>query len=658
MKKIIKHEFYYKLSGTIIYFILSLPGLSILFLFPVRKLLLDENSKEFQITKYLLNDFSKIIHENINTSLIKNILVTGENEECPENFTMLSIKNEYYGNFTKFFGKKSICIERMNNSKYSYRNILKQLEANNNEGKKLCGELSKDSNRNLYVDHDESCPLTNISFFSEKEAINLKCQYHLIESSINNKVALCPIFGQKDSFTSIAIININIINNIRQCVENPFSINSRSCEFHDNNECFFEDNFIEIPLLVINNNFYPNYLSQWNLANDNNIEHDFCNKEFVFHIFVSGYVNFTSKNWDEFEEEFPSDNLENNALHKAVSIFNKYSKNIDRVFYLLSCILFCFSLIQFFLQILLYYTEIRVSIIYIIYGSILLVLKILSYFGMTINHYLFYLKIEKVYVVLVDIYKNQILELYSSIRNRFIVNIIIFSIVGLFIICADFIIYFFNITLDWEGFFTTVKKGKNKPPIINEKDIIDNLSKKKDKRIGKADSLKNLNEYQLSENEVPNNEDTNKQYHDNFIDMLKNESKKYSENKLTNDFDNKSKKDYVIKTLKNPYKQSNNDSNIQNDNIVNSIENISNSFSNAKKISLKFVFKNELQKSYEIKILNNKTFEDATEKLKKVYPELKDKKMRVFQYDSQIINKNKTLKDNGIIEDTRIIILP
>ena len=645
MKKIIKYEFYYKIFGIILYFIISLPGLSILFLFPVRKFLLDENSTVFKIETFLLNDFSKIIHENINTSLIKNITVTGENEECPENFTILSIKNQYYGNFTKFFGKKSICVERMNNSKYSYRNILKRLDASNNEGKKLCGELSKDSNRNLYVDHDESCPLTNIFFCSEKEAINFNYQYYLIESSSNNRVVLCPIFGQKDSFTSTAIINININNNIKQCVENPLSINSKSCEFHDDNECFFEDNFIEIPLMVTNNNFYPHYLSQWNLANDNNIEHDFCNKEFFFHIFVSGYTNFTSENLDEFELEFPSDNLENNALHKAVSIFNKYSKNIDRVFYLLSCILFCFSLIQFILQILLHYTEIRVSIIYFIYGSILLLLKILSYFGMIIYHYLFFLKIEKVYVVLVDIYRNKILELYSSIRNRFIAKIIIISIVGLLIICADFIIYFFNLTLDWEGFFITVKKGKNKPPIINEKDIKDNLSDKKDKKISNADPLNNLNEYKLSDNEVLNNEDIN-------------ESKQYSENIFKNDFDNKSKKDSVFKTLKNPYKQSHKDSNIQNDNVVDSIENILNPISNAKKISLKFVFKNELQKSYEIKILNNKIFEDAIEKLKKLYPELKDKKMRIFQYDSQIINKNKTLKDNGIIEDTRIIILP
>ena len=647
MKKKIKYEFYYKISGIILYFILSLPGLSILFLFPVRKFLLDENSTVFKIETFLLNDFSKIIHENINTSLIKNITVTGENEECPENFTILSIKNQYYGNFTKFFGKKSICVERMNNSKYSYRNILKQLEANSNEGKKLCGELSKDSNRNLYVDHDESCPLTNIFFCSEKEAINFNYQYYLIESSSNNRVVLCPIFGQKDSFTSTAIINLNINNNIKQCVENPLSINSKSCEFHDDNECFFEDNFIEIPLMVTNNNFYPHYLSQWNLANDNNIEHDFCNKEFFFHIFISGYVNFTSINLADFELEFPSDNLENNALHKAVSIFNKYSKNIDRVFYLLSCILFCFSLIQFILQILLHYTEIRVSIIYFIYGSILLLLKILSYFGMIIYHYLFFLKIEKVYVVLVDIYRNKILELYSSIRNRFIAKTIIFSIVGLLIICADFIIYFFNLTLDWEGFFITVKKGKNKPPIINEKDIKDNLSDKKDKKISNADPLNNLNEYKLSDNEVLNNEDIN-------------ESKQYSENIFKNDFDNKSKKDSVFKTLKNPYKQSHKDSNIQNDNVVDSIENILNPISNAKKISLKFVFKNELQKQkfYEIKILNNKIFEDAIEKLKKLYPELKDKKMRIFQYDSQIINKNKTLKDNGIIEDTRIIILP
>ena len=98
-----EYNFKYKLLGILFYFIFSLAGLSILFIFPPRKLLFTESEND-KIKQNLFKDFVKITYENINKPLIKNMTLTPENVSCEEGFEELIIKNQYYGNFSKFYG--------------------------------------------------------------------------------------------------------------------------------------------------------------------------------------------------------------------------------------------------------------------------------------------------------------------------------------------------------------------------------------------------------------------------------------------------------------------------------------------------------------------------------------------------------------------------
>ena len=47
----------------------------------------------------------------------------------------------------------------------------------------------------------------------------------------------------------------------------------------------------------------------------------------------------------------------------------------------------------------------------------------------------------------------------------------------------------------------------------------------------------------------------------------------------------------------------------------------------------------------------------AIEILKETYSELKEKDMIVFAYESNIINKEKTIKENGLSDDSKIFII-
>ena len=76
MQKTIKNEFQYKLIGIILYFFSSLPGLSIIFLISPKSILFNKKSKKDNIKLNLFKNFAKEIHENINTSLIKNLTLT------------------------------------------------------------------------------------------------------------------------------------------------------------------------------------------------------------------------------------------------------------------------------------------------------------------------------------------------------------------------------------------------------------------------------------------------------------------------------------------------------------------------------------------------------------------------------------------------------
>ena len=611
----INNEFTYKITVILLYFIISLSGLSILFIFSPRKLLLNDNSEDFKSKIFLFKDFAKNIYENINTPLIKNITLTKENEECPKNFKPLVIKNQYYGNFTKFYGNKSICIERMNDTNYSYHNLLKILEIDEYiKNKKECGELSRDSNKILYVPHEMVCPLTYIEFLNEGRAKMLSDIYYFIDDNLY----LTPIHGNLDIKTPV-IINLEIINNVRLCVEKHIGAKDLQCEFPDNNQCYIQDNGIDIPNSVKNNNqFYPSNLAKWNLVNDDNIEHNFCNKDIFFHILAKGYINFNVDNLNQFKEEFPSNDFENNSLYKMVNIYYKYLKNIDRLFYLLSFILLCCSLLQFILLILLLF-QFRIRKIYIVNGIFLFIFKLLSFLGMIINHYYFYLKIEKVYIVLIDKYINKVIEKYLSTRNYFIIKIVIFSIIGYFIVCVDYIILIFSIKIKWGIFTIKYNIYNDKKQIVVGEDDLENNPKI---ITNQKNSLKfyNINTEIKGFKDKIGLENQNNDYNNN----------KFENKQNPNQYDNDSFRK-LTKTL--------------------------NSCDNSYEINLKFVFKDRLQDIYEIKIQNNLIFNNVIKLLKEKYPELKEKKMKVFQNESNIINKDKTINDNGISDNTRIIIL-
>ena len=613
----------YKIICIILYFIISLSGLSILFLFLPRKILLNENSENFKTQIFIFKDFAKSIHENINTSLIKNLTLTKENEECPLNFKPLIIKHQYYGNFSKFYGNRSICIERMDDINYSYRILLKKLEMNEYKNNiKECGELVQDSNKILYVPQEMICPLTYIEFLTKGQAKILSDIHYLI---VDN-VYLTPIYGNKNIRTPV-IINIEIINNVKLCIERHMINKDASCEFPDNNQCYYRENAIDILYSTTTYNFYPSNLAKWNLINDANIEHHFCNKNTFFHLMVNGYINFTDSNLNQFDEEFPSNNFENNALYKTANIYRKYSKNIDRLFYLISFILLCFSILQFILQILLYF-EIKIKIIYIINGIFLFIFKLLSYLGMLINHYYFYLKVEKVYIVLIDEFRNKILEDYSSTRKYFIMKIVILSIIGFIIVSVDYIILIFSIKLEWVNLIIKIKTKKHEIIIVNENNKQKIISHKE-----KSIKYNNIKDSECED--IKYNEDSDKQ--------LNNLTDNPSDHKL-NPFFQKQSRD--LSTI-----QNNNDSSRSSRKIINL-------FNNLYEIKLKFVFKDNLKDIYEIKISKNKIFYNVIKMLKEKYPELKEKKMRIFLYGSNIISKNKTINDNGLSDDVKIVILP
>ena len=97
----------------------------------------------------------------------------------------------------------------------------------------------------------------------------------------------------------------------------------------------------------------------------------------------------------------------------------------------------------------LYYGKKGIRFLYIQNGIILFFFKLISLFGIIIHYFCFYLKIEKVYLIMVDKPRNKLLEYYSKARNQFIFKIIVISIIGFLILCIDFIIYFFTLNIQW-----------------------------------------------------------------------------------------------------------------------------------------------------------------------------------------------------------------
>ena len=646
-----KNENKYKILGIFLYFFSSLAGLSILFLYSPRKLLLDEN-KETEIIKLnLYKDFAKSIYDNINTPLIKNLILTKDNENCPKNFEKLILKNQYFGNFSKFYGNKSICIERFRGSEYTLSNFLKILKyTGNDENKKKCGKLFKNTNLYFYTSKDEICPLNQIEINSISRAKTLSNYYYNIGPEDEYFI---PTFGNNQEYP--VITNIEIINNYKTCLERNKYINNIFCEFPDENECFIEDNFEKIPTLAHSNNYKlnPINLAKWNLVNDNNIIHDFCNSDLNFNIFVKGYINFTERNLEQFKEEFPSNDYTNNSLYKTYNKF-KSSNNIDKVFYLISYNLFIWSLIHFIFQIMLYVGKKGIRHIYIINGIILFVFKLISLFGIIINYYCFYLKIEKVYIEMIDKPRNKVLEYYNNGRKYFIIKIIIICLIGFFILCFDFVVLIFTIIIQWGYYF-------------NEEKMEGNITENKDNKINtKIDAKLNIKINSKMETKIDSKIETKKD--------TKIESKTRIETKddtKTGTKENNQINNHIVlnNSINDSYGEPNfsykfdkikvgvvaNENDKFNKNIFNPMKKIKD---NPKIINLYFTCKDNLGKSYLIQIGENEPFMKAIQILKETYPELKEKNMILFLHGSKIVNKEKSIFENDLKDNQKIIIIP
>ena len=606
MTNTIKNAFIYKLVGVILYFFFSLGGISILLLFPPKDLLFNEKSKEKKIKLNLYKNFAKSIYENINTPLIKNFILTEDNESCPENFEKLIIKNQYLGNFSKFYGNKSICLERLKNDTFSFSNLL--LKSSNyikiDENKKICGELIKNSNIFISFPREMTCPLNHIEINTESRVKNLGEFHYKIDPG---DIYLAPIYGNDPKKT--VITNIEIINNNKLCLErkNLFRDKELECEFPDNNECFInDDSYEQIYSLEQSDNYklYPNNLAKWNLANDYNIEHKFCHDNLNFHILAYGYINFTEKNLNEFIEEFPQNDLTKNSLYKAYKAYY-FPDNVGRYFYVISFNLFIWSIIHFTIQIMLYYGKKGIRFLYIQNGIILFFFKLISLFGIIIHYFCFYLKIEKVYLIMVDKPRNKLLEYYSKARNQFIFKIIVISIIGFLILCIDFIIYFFTLNIQWGIEFKQEEEEKpnkieyNNPILPPENHIFFN------------ETNVSFVEPKFSRKSTGKNKNKNQIVNSPCIQKTQETTEKSQKlDKLTDD-----------------------------------------------KITLQFICREDLDNIYLIEVEKNELFKNVIEKLKNAYPELKEKNMIVFTYETKIISKDKSVIDNGLSNNTKIYII-
>ena len=513
--------------------------------------------------------------------------MTEDDKSCPENFESLKVKNQYYGNFAKFYGNKSICIERFNESQYSYRSLLKFSDLNKvSENSKLCGLLTKNSSNLLFISNDMMCPLNRIEITGFTRAQKLGENFYKMGYSDQY---LTPIYGS--SSNNSAIVNIEIVNNLKVCLEKHNNMKEIPCEFPDNNECFIEDNYEEVLTLdnEENNKLYASNLAKWNLNKNDNINHDFCRKDLRFHILVHGYINFTDSNLKEFEEEFPPGDFTNNSLYKTYEAY-KSSKNIDRFFYLLSYNLFIWSLIHFILQLMIYFNKKGIRKLYIINGIFLFFFKLISFLGFIIYYFCFYLKIEKVYVIMIDQPRNKVLKYYSNLRSKFIANIITLSFFGFLIICIDLVIYTFTKTIQWGKEFK-----------FDEKELI------KDQKINEKNNSK-------AKKVEPNNVD-----------------------------------DKSVKDSNQFFWPSNRISPISGQNTNDTIEN--------EQINLIFILNGNISKPYTVKIGKNETFNKAVILLKEQYSELKGKNMKVFTNGPNVINKDKTINDNGLSDNLKIFIV-
>ena len=602
MGKNIKNQSIYKSIGIISYVIFSLLGLSILFNFSPRELLFT-NSYIDELKRSLFKDFVKMVYDNINTPLIKKIQFSVENESCPEGFETLYMKHQYYGNFSKFYGNASFCLQRYNSSEYTYEKLLQNAEYGCGEGKKRCGKLNRILNLPLCINIGDNCPLNDFDFGNRKA--NDQEAYPIPE----NTSYLLPYYGDNQDLS--AIINIEVINNEKLCLEKFNREQNLLCEFPDNNQCFIFVSFNVLSNLDLSENrrLYPRNLLKWNLKNFDESAHNFCKEKLVFHILASGYFNFNYQNLQDFKREFPKDKPYSNSLYLTSQAY-KENNNIDLLFYLISFIILSFSILHLIFQILVYFDIKSIRKIYIYFGHFLFTCKLFSYFGMIIYHFWFYLKIKKVYITLIDEPLKTLLKEYNSTRKKFIEKICIFLFIGFLIICIDLIILTFTVKVQWG------------------RDIIINSSNSNLKKEELNDEEEEENDEDYSQ--ISSKKQSNINNINNKFDQRPNYTLEASGNNIENKFTNEG--NFVIKN--------------END-----------SFENNDKIRLQFVCKEAPATIYELEAKKKEYFKDLIGKLKEKYDELKGKNLRVFNYESKIININQKLEDIGISENVKIVMI-
>ena len=598
----IKNELEYKLILILLYFILNIIGFSIIFFYSPRDLLFKENSSQDKIKLNLYKDFAKNIYANINTPLIKNLTLTKDDEECPQNFEQLIIKNQYYGNFSKFYGNKSICIERFKDSEYTFRNLLKLSEKEFfKKDKRECGKLETNSDLYVYITNDTMCPLNHIEINGISRAINFGNYSYQMS---NGDQYLIPIYGYDIKYP--VIIDLEIVNNYRVCLEKYFHNNEKdlSCEFPDNNECFIIDNYEQIYNLVTNEEDYilnVKNIMKWNNPNYQEI-YNFCEPNLKLQIFALSYITFTQESLKEFESLFPPNDYNNNPLYKVYKAY-KHKKNVDRFFKLIFVIILMWSFLHFILQIMLCVEKFKIRHLFITNGIILFIFKLISYFGILIYYFYFLNQVQIVNITMLDEPRNKILEYYSSSRKLFIIKSFFLCFIGFIFISVDLIIFTLIYTIKW-GENSEINKLKSINDISNVNDV-------KPENIKKSDNETNINE-------------------------IKNGGKQII--KEEKELINKPKNKIISKTS-----------------IIEPNEN--KDFIDYNKIELKFICKHNVNKSYMILTKKQETFENVIEKLKEQYPELKDMKMKVFNNCDTIINKKQTINENNININNNTIVI-
>ena len=598
-----------KIITLILYTAFCFIGLPLIFIFPPREFLFTEGSESEEDKKFLFKNFVSEIYNNINTKLIDDIILTNQSEKCPNDYEVLNIEHQYYGNFTHLFGNNIFCIKRNNDEDKIFSTILQNNKLSCESGQKPCGMVNKISQALLCVNKNDKCPLNFIDFTSSNKGENNYFQIVPTEG-----IYFSPRYNEDK--TSSLIIDIDFIYKYRICLERYHKLETPTCEFYDNDICYIEDKFsTKISIPTINNyNFtlFPIILSKNNIKNDDSLKHDYCKNAIVgkkFNIFSKGYVNFEKKDLDNFLEEFP-DLKQNNPFADILDLY-KSDKNFEILFYYFSCILFIWSLLQLVLLILVFYVK-KIEILdlankaYLLNGVILFIFKLICFLVLLVSHYSFYLKFKAVYLTLDNDPRDEILSSYKNLRIIFITKVFILWIVGFITICMELIILcfikaFIQLQTETGGEEIDIPKQEPKPQEPVQGSVHNSF--KSNENVQNPKTINEIKQNIQSIDTEINNEPKTKLQGSSSPPPSVKESKK----------------------IVNPFN----------------------------KIELNFRLK---EKNYTIKVEPNEKFSDIEKKLKLQYPELDEKKLDLFMYDSQTIKKDNCVADYNINENADIII--